>query len=88
MVASRIAERVGGRRGSEEEEEEEVVVAVLMEKGWRQGWPSWACCERGAAYLPMDPKLPEARQHIAEASGKESERIIVSTKLCNEQRAN
>jgi aryl carrier-like protein len=79
VVASRIAERVVGRRGSgEEEEEEEVVVAVLMEKGWRQVVAVMGVLRAGAAYLPMDPKLPEARQkHIVEASGKESESYCV-----------
>ncbi|HYH97666.1 non-ribosomal peptide synthetase [Hyalangium sp.] len=37
------------------------LVAVVMEKGWEQVVAVLAILEAGAAYLPIDPSLPEAR---------------------------
>ncbi|MEM9291571.1 MAG: amino acid adenylation domain-containing protein [Acidobacteriota bacterium] len=39
------------------------VVAVVLEKGWRQAVATLAVLRAGAAYLPLDPQLPEARRH-------------------------
>ncbi|HEX9733567.1 MAG TPA: amino acid adenylation domain-containing protein [Thermoanaerobaculia bacterium] len=39
------------------------LVAVVLEKGWRQAVAVLAVLKAGAAYLPVDPQLPEARRH-------------------------
>lgn len=38
-----------------------VVIAVMMEKGWEQIAAVLAILRSGAAYLPIDPALPEQR---------------------------
>ena len=38
------------------------LVAVIMEKGWEQVVAVLGILQAGAAYLPIDPGLPEARQ--------------------------
>lgn len=39
------------------------LVAVVMEKGWEQVAAVLGILEAGAAYLPLDPQLPEKRLH-------------------------
>eukprot|EP01065_Artemidia_motanka_P037088 TRINITY_DN452_c0_g2_i2.p1 TRINITY_DN452_c0_g2~~TRINITY_DN452_c0_g2_i2.p1 ORF type:complete len:2815 (+),score=996.50 TRINITY_DN452_c0_g2_i2:92-8446(+) len=63
----RLAQRIGERV---ERSEGEVVVAVLLEKGWRQVVSVLACLRAHAAYLPLDPNLPQQRQQaVVAASG-------------------
>lgn len=40
------------------------IVAVVMEKGWEQIVATLAVLISGAAYLPIDARIPEARLHL------------------------
>ena len=40
------------------------LVAVVMEKGWEQVVAALAVLEAGAAYLPVDPDLPQERRWL------------------------
>jgi pyochelin synthetase len=64
-VASNLGREVreaGGRPGA--------LVAVVMEKGWEQVAAALAILQSGAAYLPVDPKLPAERlRHLLEHAG-------------------
>ena len=48
----------------------ETLVAVVMEKGWEQVVAVLAILRAGAAYLPVDPALPQERIAHLLASGK------------------
>ncbi len=53
------------RRLREEGAGPERIVAVVMEKGWEQAVAALAVQMAGAAYLPIDPRMPEARrEHV------------------------
>jgi epothilone synthetase B len=56
-AAARLA-RILGRRGVRPGQ----VVAVMLDKGWEQPVAALAVLARGAAYLPIDPALPEERR--------------------------
>jgi non-ribosomal peptide synthetase component F len=44
--------------------ERNCLVAVVMEKGWEQVVAVMGILYAGAAYVPIDPELPEQRQHF------------------------
>ena len=45
------------------------LVAITMDKGWEQVVATLAILTAGAAYVPIDPELPEARRaHLLEAT--------------------
>ena len=48
------------------------LIAVVMEKGWEQIVAVLAILRAGAAYLPIDPQLPEARIAFLLADGEVS----------------
>nr|WP_297353582.1 non-ribosomal peptide synthetase [uncultured Caldimonas sp.] len=54
--------RAGVGRGS--------VVAVSMEKGWEQVVAVLGVLHAGAAYLPIDPDLPQERRHLIAGLGQ------------------
>ncbi|SFU36724.1 non-ribosomal peptide synthetase [Pseudoduganella namucuonensis] len=55
------------------------IVAVAMEKGWEQIAAIFGILHSGAAYLPIDPSLPqERRHHLVERS----QATVVVTQRC------
>ncbi|TSC24552.1 non-ribosomal peptide synthetase [Corallococcus sp. Z5C101001] len=46
------------------------LIAVVLEKGWRQVVAAMAIPLAGAAYLPIDPTLPEERRRVLLQEGK------------------
>ncbi|MEM9459455.1 MAG: amino acid adenylation domain-containing protein [Myxococcota bacterium] len=59
LLARRVGHRL--RRAGVEARTPVAVVAVMMEKGWEQVVAVLGVLAAGAAYLPIDPGLPEAR---------------------------
>ncbi|MFL6798587.1 MAG: non-ribosomal peptide synthetase, partial [Xanthobacteraceae bacterium] len=55
------------------------LVAVVMEKGWEQVVAAIAILEAGAAYLPVDPELPQQRRWLLLERGAAE---IVLTQPC------
>lgn len=56
------------------------LVAIVMEKGWEQVVAALGILISGAAYLPIDPKLPQERQWYLLEQG-EVELILTQSKL-------
>jgi amino acid adenylation domain-containing protein/natural product biosynthesis luciferase-like monooxygenase protein len=61
LLASRLVE-LGAKPNT--------LVAIAMEKGWEQVVAVLAILRAGAAYLPVDPHLPEARIEFLLANGE------------------
>jgi amino acid adenylation domain-containing protein len=59
------------------------LVAVVMEKGWEQVVATIAILEAGAAYLPVDPDLPQERRSLLLRRGEVE---IVLTQPCVQER--
>ncbi|MGI5519921.1 amino acid adenylation domain-containing protein [Micromonospora sp. CA-259024] len=57
-AAANLADRLqaAGARPNE-------LVAIVMEKGWQQPVAAFGILESGAAYVPIEPNLPEERFH-------------------------
>ncbi|MEM7582347.1 MAG: amino acid adenylation domain-containing protein [Acidobacteriota bacterium] len=56
------------------------LVAVVMEKGWEQVVAVLGVTASGAAYLPIDPALPEERVHYLLAHG-EVEMVLTQARI-------
>lgn len=64
-AAARIARRLRDEGASPE-----TLVAIVMEKGWEQAAAAFGVLRAGAAYLPVDPRLPRERLHHLLARGE------------------
>ncbi len=56
------------------------LVAVSMVKGWEQAVATLGVLQAGAAYLPIDPELPEARRHFLLENG-ETDLVLTQSSL-------
>jgi amino acid adenylation domain-containing protein len=75
----RASQRVGARLRHEGARPNQLV-AVVMEKGWEQVLGVMGVLVAGAAYLPVDPELPEERLRYILAHG-EVEHVLTQSHL-------